>query len=525
MNLVALITAQVAVRPDAPAIVEVRRGRVCVTTFAELDDAAQRAAAMLREAGLREGESVLVFQPMSAELYVALLALFRLGATAMFLDPSAGAAHMEACCELQRPRALIALTRAHLLRLRSPALRRIPLKFAIGLPVPGARTWAGWRDCVPVREMFPAVAGTPALLTFTSGSTGQPKAAVRTHGFLRAQHRTLERNLTLQPGEVDLATLPVFLLANLASGVTSVIPDADLRAPGRIDPAPALRQIAAHQVTRCSASPAFFERLLEGERTQPGALAGLRKIFTGGAPVFPRLLAALGAAAPDAGVEAVYGSTEAEPIAHVERREIRADDHTAMRGGAGLLAGRPVAEIELSILRDQWGTPLGGLSAGEFSGQCLPAGETGEIVVSGDHVLIGYLHGRGDAETKFRVAGQVWHRTGDAGRLDAEGRLWLLGRCSARVTDARGSLWPFTVECAALGDARVRRAALASVAGRRVLAVEGAGLSADDATLLQSLAWAELERLVPVKQLPVDRRHNAKIDYPALAKLLEAASR
>lgn len=521
MNLVALITARVAVRPDAPAIVEVRRGRVCVTTFAELDDAAQRAAAMLREAGLREGEAVLVFQPMSAELYVALLALFRLGATAMFLDPSAGVAHMEACCELQQPRALIALTRAHLLRLRSPALRRIPLKFAVGVPVLGAWRWAGWRDCTPLQELFPAAADTPALLTFTSGSTGQPKAAVRSHGFLRAQHRTLERNLALQPGEVDLATLPVFLLANLASGVTSVIPDADLRAPGRIDPSPVLRQITTHQITRCAASPAFFERLLEGER----ALAGLRKIYTGGAPVFPRLLAALGAAAPDATVEAVYGSTEAEPIAHIERREIRADDHTAMRGGAGLLAGRPVAEIELRILREQWGTPLGALSAGEFSGQCMPVGEVGEIVVSGDHVLTGYLHGRGDAETKFHVAGRVWHRTGDAGRLDVEGRLWLLGRCSARVTDARGSLWPFAVECAALGDVRVRRAALASVAGRRVLAMEGAGLKAGDETLLKSLAWAEIDRLVPVKRLPVDRRHNAKIDYPALAKLLEGANR
>lgn len=520
MNLATLVTAQVVVRPHAPAIIESPRGRLRVTTFAELDDAAQRAAAMLRNAGLREGDAVLVFQPMSSELYVALLALFRLGATAMFLDPSAGAAHLEACCELRSPRALIASDRAHLLRLRSRALRRIPLKFAIGLPVPGALTWAKWRDSAPMHETFSTAADTAALLTFTSGSTGQPKAAVRTHGFLRAQHRVLERNLALQPGEVDLATLPVFLLANLASGVTSVIPNADLRAPGRIVPEPVLRQIRVHQVTRCAASPAFFERLLEGERTQPGALAGLRKIFTGGAPVFPRLLEALAAAASSASVAAVYGSTEAEPIAHIEQHEIRADDHTAMHAGAGLLAGKPVAEIELCIVRDQWGTPLGALSEVEFICQCVSVGEVGEIVVSGDHVLTGYLHGRGDSETKFRVARQVWHRTGDAGRLDAEGRLWLLGRCSARVTDARGSLWPFAVECAALGDARVRRAALASVRCQRVLAVEGRDLARGDALLLKALAWAELDRLVPVKHLPVDRRHNAKIDYPALVEML-----
>jgi acyl-CoA synthetase (AMP-forming)/AMP-acid ligase II len=200
---------------------------------------------------------------------------------------------------------------------------------------------------------------------------------------------------------------------------------------------------------------------------------------------------------------------------------MRADDHSVMRSGAGLLAGRPVAEIELRILRDQWGTPLVALSEAEFAARCVPEGESGEIVVSGEHVLSGYRQGRGDAETKFRVAGRVWHRTGDAGRLDAEGQLWLLGRCSARVTDARGSLWPFAVECAAMGDERVRRAALASVRGQRVLAVEGRDLAQGDALLLKALAWAGLERVVPVKHLPVDRRHNAKIDYPALAKLLD----
>jgi acyl-CoA synthetase (AMP-forming)/AMP-acid ligase II len=186
---------------------------------------------------------------------------------------------------------------------------------------------------------------------------------------------------------------------------------------------------------------------------------------------------------------------------------------------AGLIAGKPVAEIQLRVMRDQWGEPLGEISGEQFSALCLPAGEAGEIVVSGDHVLQGYLGGHGDAETKFRVAGRVWHRTGDAGRL------WLLGRCIARVTDSRGSIWPFAVECAAMADARVRRAALASVAGRRVLAVEGEGLTADDPALKAALAWASLNRIAPLARLPVDKRHNAKIDYPALRALLELTAR
>src|SRR5205807_2602319 len=124
-----------------------------------------------------------------------------------------------------------------------------------------------------------------------------------------------------------------------------------------------------------------------------------------------------------ADVVAVYGSTEAEPIAHISRGELTAEDRYSMVRGCGLLAGHPVSEINLLILADRWGEPVGPFTAEGFAAQCRPAGEPGEIVVSGGHVLPGYLHGRGDEETKFRVDGVVWHRTGDAGHRDDRGRL------------------------------------------------------------------------------------------------------
>ena len=146
-----------------------------------------------------------------------------------------GRERLDACVRRVRPAAFVGVPRAHLLRLTSPAIRSIPLKMAIGGGVPGAR--AVLRDvAAPEAQLEPCALDTPAIITFTSGSTGEPKAAVRTHGFLAAQHRALVESLALVPGEVDLCTLPIFLLANLASGVTSVIPDADLRSPGTIDP-------------------------------------------------------------------------------------------------------------------------------------------------------------------------------------------------------------------------------------------------------------------------------------------------
>jgi acyl-CoA synthetase (AMP-forming)/AMP-acid ligase II len=524
MNLlVEILRGHAYARPGAAAILDRHRGSDRTTTFADLERGSAQAASLLWQTGLRPGDAVLVFHPMSAELYIALLALFRLGMIAMFLDPSAGVDHIERCCALHRPRGLIASAKAHLLRLRSAALRQIPLKFVIGLPVPGALGWWRLKRLPPHAEVHAGRPETPALLTFTSGSTGQPKAVVRSHGFLLAQHRALEDSLELKPGDVDLATLAIVMLANLASGVTSLVPDADLRNPGAIVPGPVVAQIQRHKAVSSTASPAFFERLARYCLERGLSLPTFQKLYSGGAPVFPRLLDQVQAMAPGANVVAVYGSTEAEPIAHVARREIQPEDLQAMLAGRGLLAGRPVKTIQLRIMRDQWGRPVGPWTAAEFDAACLPAGQPGEIVVSGEHVLPGYLHGQGDEESKIRVDGVVWHRTGDAGYTDPQGRVWLLGRCAARIRDEHGELYPFAAETAVYQEPRIRRAALVARAGRRVLAVEfyDERDRPDLDGLRDRLAWTHVDEVRVCSRIPVDKRHNAKIDYPTLYRLLD----
>jgi len=517
MNIANILQQQAMQRPNAIAIIDSYRGQERRCQFSELEQASAQAAHLLQQSGLETGDTILVFQPVSMELYVALIALFRLGLVAMFIDPSVGRQHIAHCCQLSPPKALIASTKAHLLRLLSPVLRRIPIKYVIGCSVPGSINWRKANRLTPLSTIVHREPKDPALITFTSGSTGQPKGAVRSHGFLIAQHQALEQSLSLQAGEIDLSTLPIFILANLASGVTSLIPDTDLRRPAAIDAASVMQQIIKIKPERCAASPAFYECLINDCTTNKQPLARFRQIYTGGAPVFPKLLAQLQQLAPQAQIVAVYGSTEAEPIAHIRFSEMTEDDLQAMVDGKGLLTGQPVPPISLNIIPIQWGQALGPFTTNEFNNITLARGQIGEIVVHGDHVLHGYLHEKGNAETKFDVTNQRWHRTGDAGYLDETGRLWLLGRCTARIEDRHGVLYPLTVECAAYQQTGVHRAAIIAHHNKRLLVIEAQkNIEPDRERLGKILQWAKLDEIRLMKKIPMDKRHNAKVDYPAL---------
>lgn len=471
MSLIDVFLARVEERPDAPAIVD---GRGRTTTYAALARDSARRAAAWRAQGIGQGDVVLVARGVSPALYGTLLALFRLGAVAMFPEPAAGLKGLAVAIEAARPTAAALGPTAAALRPVTAALRRLPV-----LKDPDDDTPSG-DECASVGD-----ADSPALITFTSGSTGRPKGIVRSAGFLMLQHELLENLRRTSPDDVDLISLPVFVLSNLAAGATSVIPAGKLTRPAQLDGGRLRNQIVEHWVSRVVAPPAVCARLIEGAERP----LGLKAIFTGGGPVFPNLLRTLRVAAPRAKIYAVYGSTEAEPIAHLEHDEIAAADWTSMAEGGGLLAGAPVPEVRLEI-RD------------------------GEIWVAGPHVNRGYLDPAQDASTKTVRDGVLWHRTGDAGRLDDRGRLWLLGRAEA----AAGGLFPFAVETAALSWPGVRQAALLADEGRARLAVAGEGLEIKD--LRRRAAALGVPEMVELRAIPLDKRHNSKTDYAKLRALL-----
>jgi olefin beta-lactone synthetase len=443
-----------------------------VATYGELTRRSATLAAAWRQRGLGCGDRVLLAMPLAIDLYVGLIALWRIGAVAVFPEPALGLRGLRHAARVTKPRALLTDGRFRALRYAVPELWRIPLSL-------GPHERGSAPDAVAAVDL-----DHPALISFTSGSTGLPKAMVRSHGMLGRQNAYVCELLAPRHDDAtDLVAFPVFVLANLGLGTTSVLPNWNLRRHDAADPAGIAAVIARHKVTRALVPPSICEKLAAGPPVT------LDTVFTGGGPVFPHLLERLIEWMPSTEIVTVYGSTEAEPIAHLRAADISAADWRSMREGGGLLAGATMAAAQVRIRGD-------------------------EIVVTGDHVNKGYLDPRDDRTTKVTIDDHIWHRTGDAGRLDAAGRLWLLGRADGSV----GGLFPFCVEAAAQYWPGVSRCALIGLEGRPILAIEG--------DPRQSETWtsraAEIGKIavVPVPAIPLDRRHRSKVDYPSLRKLL-----
>jgi acyl-CoA synthetase (AMP-forming)/AMP-acid ligase II len=470
MSLLAPFLDAARRHPDRSAIVE-RNGRRI--TYGELAAWSAGLAARFQARGATAGTRVLVAWPVSIELYAGLIALWRIGAVAVLPEAAMGLAGVRHAARTTSPAALLA----------TPLIRAVLMLFAETRRIDRHLTMR--QAYTPTPFLLPLPDTHPALISFTSGSTGEPKAMVRTIGLLTAQQSAISRLLAPKSAtSTDLVWFPAFVLSTLALGLTAVLPDVALGRPESVDCVRLVRQIGRHGVRRLLIPPSVAARLVKNDSPPP-----LEAIFTGGGPVFPLLLRRLAEWARPAEVYAVYGSTEAEPIAHIAASQVGQSDFAAMQSGNGLLAGKPVPEIALRLLDE-------------------------EILVAGPHVNDGYLDPAHDIGTKLRQDGRVWHRTGDLGRIDESGRLWLLGRRSGRVA----GLHPFSVECAALSWPGVDGAALADIGGTPILALAGDASHIGDWRTRAAVLGVEKVRHLP--RIPLDRRHNSKIDYAQLQRQL-----
>ncbi|MCH2216258.1 MAG: AMP-binding protein [Flavobacteriales bacterium] len=500
-NILELLLSQAERVPDRKAIID-KHGSM---TFKELVSAISSRATYFKKVGLRSGDRVLVFMPMSISLYIDCLAVFGLGATVVFLDEWVDKKRLNLCCEIARCRAFIAPLKIKMLGfVFSSGLREIPIK------ITGGKRQSGTPDGTIAAKQISEQNET-ALITFTTGSTGRPKAVKRTHRFLLRQFNALSSELNLEGEEVNMTSLPIVLLINLAGGITSVIPDWKSSKPKTIKPKIIWNQIQNYEVSRITASPFFLESLAKYQLKSGRNSESVTKLFTGGAPVFPGQAQKISSAFSNGELKVVYGSTEAEPISVISGRSLMLKEESMM--DSGLCVGTLHDNIELKII--QWkDQPLKQNDLEELE---LPLAEIGEIVVSGEHVLDEYF----DSEEAFRrnkivVDGVCWHRTGDGGRISEEGLLFLTGRCSQEIEHNGKKYHPFLIEYSLSKIRGVELGTMLEINGEPNILVQlQRGASQEDLT-------HQIQKVVGkfkvgfVDFIPRDKRHFSKIDYQEL---------
>lgn len=528
-NIVQHLDRAAEARPQAAAL-KVPRGRTrsgdidyLTLSFAELRAEVAAWRARLEVAGTAPGDRTLVMVPPGLPLIAAVFALFHLGAVPVVIDPGMGRAAFLSCVARSQPRRLVgiplALLLSHLFRgsfrsVRSRILAGGSLTARLTRPSPAP---------VASRPAWPARPEDLAAILFTSGSTGAPKGVCYEHGMFAAQVDLIRQAYHITPGEIDLPLLPIFALFNPALGMTTVVPELDPRRPAAFAPERIVQAIQQEQVTNSFGSPTLWRRIARHCEEQKVTLPSLRRVLCAGAAVPADLWAAAPRLLPRGRLQSPYGATEALPLTSIAQEEVAALT-TPPAGGA--CVGRPLPGITVRVIAAAEG-PL----AADAVERPLPPGEIGEIIAAGPVVTKAYdAAPEATARAKIVVGDRTWHRLGDCGYLDAEGRLWFCGRQVERVETATGTLFPEPCEQVFRRHPAVARCALVGLGERPrqrpALVVEASlGAAAAEALAgeLRTLAAAhpgtrEIRTFLFHPRFPVDVRHNAKIHRLALAR-------
>ncbi len=495
------------------------------TSFAELERMVAGAAGRMAGRGLRKGSRVLVLARPGLELIAGVFSILRIGAVPVVIDPGMGLKSFLQCVERSAPEGVFGIPKGLLLsRIFRRPFQTVSQRFSTRMVRKGAD---GGSLLFPE---VPAAGGDRAAILFTSGSTGPAKGVVYEHGMFGAQIETVRRRFGIEPGEVDFPMLPVFALFNPALGMTTVVPPMDPGRPAEADPALQIAVMKAAGVTNSFGSPVLWRRIVDHGARAGETVETLRRILVAGAALPPSLAARLPEVAPRAAVFSPYGATEALPLTVVDGEEIAAAAPRTEKG-EGVCVGRPVPGVKIRVVK------VGGETLGPEDLSSLPAGKVGEIIASGPVVTREYDRmEEATRKAKVRDGEILWHRMGDLGRIDGEGRLWFCGRVVERVRTRDGTdFYPECCEQVFNRHSRVYRSALIGMGpsknrtpGIVVEPVEGAYPKSEEEINEWVSELKELGRDTAMtrpirhfffrKTFPVDVRHNAKIHRLDLAK-------
>lgn len=507
-------------------------------TFRELDRASGELARGLDAVGIRRGVRTAVMVTPSLDFFTLTFALFKIGAVPVLIDPGMGIRNLGKCLAEAKPEAFIGIPKAHLAR-RVLRWARETIQTTV---TTGSRLFGGKHSLRKLRQigrrlgplpLADTKGGETAAILFTSGSTGIAKGVVYTHAIFVAQVQYLKTLYGIEPGEVDLSTFPLFALFAPALGMTAVIPEMNPTKPALVDPRKIIKTIEHFGVTNLFGSPALINRVGRYGAEKQVRLPTLRRVISAGAPVPAKVIERFAQMlAPGVQVFTPYGATESLPVANIGSDVILGETRHLTDQGKGVCVGYPVSGMEVRII------PIIDQPIGLFDeSTCLPVGEVGEIAVCGPVVTAEYF-GRPQATEIAKMhdaQGRLWHRMGDVGYFDEQGRIWFCGRKSHRVETNQGPLFTDQVEPVFNVVPGVFRTALVGM--KREFGVQPVlCIELEDSRGPADRPWAEIVRdlreagaaykqtrsinvfLEYPRGFPVDVRHNSKIFREKLAQ-------
>jgi acyl-CoA synthetase (AMP-forming)/AMP-acid ligase II len=472
MNLGRLLTQTARRIPDRPALVWRER----TWSFAELDARVDRLAQALRGLGVGRGDRVLVHSRNTNAMFESTFACFKIGAvwvpTNYRLTP-AEVAYLGASS-----RAVLMLRdagctgHAEAVREANPHLRHVVAVGDAGAGEQDYETLLAAATPPPPDHEADVAPDDPCWFFYTSGTTGRPKAAVLTHGqmaFVVTNHLA-----DLMPGttehDASLVVAPlshgagIHQLAQVARGAATIL------LPGeKLDPEDAFALIARHRVSNMFTVPTILTALVRHPAADRHDHSSLRHVIYAGAPMYAadqaEALAKLGPC-----LVQYFGLGEVTGNITV----LRPDQHVPENAGS---CGTARTGMDISIQA--------------ADGTRLPAGEIGEICVRGPAVFAGYFE---NEEANARAFAGGWFHTGDLGRLDARGFLFITGRGSDMYISGGSNVYPREAEEAILTHPAVAEVAIVGLPHPKwgeagvacIVCREGA--SVDEATILAHLA-------------------------------------
>ncbi len=523
---------------DTLAVAEQKSGQQY--TYRQLDDASDIIAKGLMASGIGKGVRTVLMVTPGLDFFALVFALFKVGAILVAVDPGIGTKQLGKCLTEAEPEAFIGIKKAHIAR-RIFGWARKTIKTNIivdpGL-MPNAFYGRNIKNLKDLKQLgaicnkpaeINTVADDIAAILFTSGSTGIPKGVVYTHANFNAQVSTLKNLYHIQPGEIDLSTFPLFALFGPAMGMASIVPDMDFTRPGSVDPVKIFSAIEKYKVTTMFGSPALLNRVGRYGEQQNKKLPGMKRILSAGAPVPAKIIKRITDMLND-GVQVFtpYGATESLPVSSIGSDEVLGSTCHETEKGKGICVGFPVENIDLKIINisddpiTDWHDNL-----------ILDRHIIGEIAVKGPQVSKAY-YARQQATEMAKInypAGGFYHRMGDTGYLDEQGRLWFCGRMTQRVVTNNETL--FTIPCEGIFNThtKVFRTALVGINSDGqtdpviCVELEPGNINEDQEIITTELLkiGAQFEQTKNIHHVlfhpafPVDIRHNAKIGREKLA--------